>query len=600
MTNLHFLIALLISDFLTIILAFALRKERKKQIAKCFYIILILMFIWTMSLTFQILLQNSSIPPVFFEGLASFGAEFTSLAFLALGIIFAKSKIKLNKKHLLLLIIPVISIILMLTNNYHHLYYVKYSTNLNSTIYGPYMTIHSIYSYLLFGITIILLLRYSIKNAGFFSKQALLIITGTLIPIVANVIGYLGIIPMTVYITPICFSFTILFFALAIFKFKFLSVTPIAMQRIVDRISDSFLVLNEDNVITDFNDTFIKTFNLSSNSVRNQNFIKFIQSNQIEKIDIPSIKETLKKCKTTTDTYIFARDFKIKDKYFNIEINGIYSKNSFLGTIILLKDVTQHVLDMQTIEDNQSIIMEQERLASLGQMIGGIAHNLKTPIMSISGALEGLTDLITEYNNSIEDSEVTPEDHHEIASDMTNWINKIKTHLSYMSDVISAIKGQAVSSNGTQIADFTVDELIKQVQILMKHELSNSLTNLNISINIDPNFVLRGNINSLIQVINNMISNSIQAYGGKQQENIYLNIYKKDNNIIISIKDYAGGLPEEVKDKLFKEMITTKGKNGTGLGLFMSHSNIKAHFNGNITFESEAGKGTVFNIILPV
>ena len=56
----------------------------------------------------------------------------------------------------------------------------------------------------------------------------------------------------------------------------------------------------------------------------------------------------------------------------------------------------------------------------------------------------------------------------------------------------------------------------------------------------------------------------------------------------------------EIQDKLFKEMITTKGKNGTGLGLFMSYSNIKAKFNGNITFTSELGKGSIFSIILPL
>ena len=62
----------------------------------------------------------------------------------------------------------------------------------------------------------------------------------------------------------------------------------------------------------------------------------------------------------------------------------------------------------------------------------------------------------------------------------------------------------------------------------------------------------------------------------------------------------ALGLPNSVKEKLFKEMITTKGKNGTGLGLFMSYSNIRAHFNGNIRFESEEGKGSTFYIELPI
>ena len=97
-----------------------------------------------------------------------------------------------------------------------------------------------------------------------------------------------------------------------------------------------------------------------------------------------------------------------------------------------------------------------------------------------------------------------------------------------------------------------------------------------------------------------MISNSIQAYGGEPNKNIDLIVSKENNNLIISIQDYAGGIPQEVQNKLFKEMITTKGKNGTGLGLFMSYSTIRAHFNGNISFETEEGKGTKFNISIPI
>ena len=97
-----------------------------------------------------------------------------------------------------------------------------------------------------------------------------------------------------------------------------------------------------------------------------------------------------------------------------------------------------------------------------------------------------------------------------------------------------------------------------------------------------------------------MISNSIQAYNGQTNKDIDLTIDIIDNKLNIIVQDYASGMSKEVKDKLFKEMITTKGKNGTGLGLFMSYSTIKGHFNGNITFESEPGKGTKFNIIIPL
>ena len=97
-----------------------------------------------------------------------------------------------------------------------------------------------------------------------------------------------------------------------------------------------------------------------------------------------------------------------------------------------------------------------------------------------------------------------------------------------------------------------------------------------------------------------MISNSIQAYNGEANKDIDLVITRQNDDIIISIKDYGAGIPKNIQNKLFKEMITTKGKHGTGLGLFMSYSNIRAHFNGNITFESKLHKGTTFNIILPI
>ena len=148
--------------------------------------------------------------------------------------------------------------------------------------------------------------------------------------------------------------------------------------------------------------------------------------------------------------------------------------------------------------------------------------------------------------------------------------------------------------------DSAINELIKRVNILMKHELKNAYIYMNVVMKTDENQVIKGNVNSLVQVVNNMISNAIQAYEGKHDQNIEMIVNKKENNIVISITDFAGGLPKEVQDRLFKEMVTTKGKNGTGLGLYMSYSNIKAHFGGDITYVTETGKGTTFNIIIPL
>ena len=256
--------------------------------------------------------------------------------------------------------------------------------------------------------------------------------------------------------------------------------------------------------------------------------------------------------------------------------------------------------NIKKIEDNQEMLIEQERLASLGQMIGGIAHNLKTPIFSVSGGLEGLSDLINEFDESIGNPNVTNDDMHDIAKDMREWIAKLKGHMSYMSDVITAVKGQTVTLSENVSMEFSITELFKRVDILMKHEIKNALADLEITNNIGNDDILYGNINSLVQIINNIISNAIEAYGNNYTDKkIELKANIVDKKVVISIKDYGPGIPEIAQAKMFKEMITTKGKNGTGLGLYMSYSTIRAHFNGDITVESEDGKGTTFNIILP-
>jgi signal transduction histidine kinase len=85
-------------------------------------------------------------------------------------------------------------------------------------------------------------------------------------------------------------------------------------------------------------------------------------------------------------------------------------------------------------EENLS---QRERLASLGHLIGGISHNLNTPIMSISGICLGLEDLIKELRDSIGDPSVTPKDHEDIAKDMSDWLEKLNYHTSYISNTIT-------------------------------------------------------------------------------------------------------------------------------------------------------------------
>ena len=251
---------------------------------------------------------------------------------------------------------------------------------------------------------------------------------------------------------------------------------------------------------------------------------------------------------------------------------------------------------VRTIEENQERLIERERLSSLGQLIGGIAHNLKTPIMSISGALEGLSDLVSEYDESIGDSSVTNEDHHEISGEMANWISKIKPYLSYMTEVIDAVKGQAVSMNTDNTGEFLAREFALRTELLMKDELKRRKCKLNLDINVLEDTKINGELNAIVQVLDNLIINSMDAYGDKGGD-INLKVYEDSTKVFIELEDFAGGISNNIKDKIFKEMVTNKGKNGTGLGLYICYSTIKGKFNGDMRFDT-TDDGTKFYIEL--
>ncbi|NLK87596.1 MAG: HAMP domain-containing histidine kinase [Clostridiaceae bacterium] len=278
----------------------------------------------------------------------------------------------------------------------------------------------------------------------------------------------------------------------------------------------------------------------------------------------------------------------------------VITSNDEIGDLVIAFNKIQNLekRSIEAIKEQQAILIEQERLASLGQLIGGIAHNLKTPIMSISGGIEALKDLAYEYRDSVGDRSVTDQDHREIAKEMLTWLEKMKPYCAYMSDVISAVKGQAVQMISTNSVKFTVDEVIKRVELLLKHELKRYHCILKINSHVDASTEIKGEVNNLVQVFDNIIINAMQAYDG-ENGTIDLEIVRSGDNVEFTFKDYGKGIPKNVADRLFKEMITTKGKNGTGLGLYMSYATIRGRFGGNMSFITKEGCGTTFFISIP-
>lgn len=202
---------------------------------------------------------------------------------------------------------------------------------------------------------------------------------------------------------------------------------------------------------------------------------------------------------------------------------------------------------------------------------------MKSPIFALSGQLQGVNNLIKEYEESVGDTSVTVEDHYEIANDMTNWLNKMKEQVENISDSITAVRSQVVTLNNEDDKNsFTVGELVKYVDVLMKNTLKEYLIVLQFTIRVQKSFEIQGNLNSLVQAIDNLIMNSIESYHGKTNQMIEIVIEKKADNLEISVIDTGCGIPKRIQNKIFKEIITKEYSEKVGLGLFMAYSNIKA------------------------
>jgi len=165
-----------------------------------------------------------------------------------------------------------------------------------------------------------------------------------------------------------------------------------------------------------------------------------------------------------------------------------------------------------------------------------------------------------------------------------------------MTEIIDAVKNQAVSMNSTFNGEFLAREFILRTELLMKEELNRRGSKLNLDININEETKIFGELNAIVQVLDNLIINSMDAYGDKGGE-INLEVYEDSTKVFIELEDFAGGISSNIKDKIFKEMVTSKGKNGTGLGLYICYSTIKGKFNGNMRFDT-TNNGTKFFIEL--
>ena len=526
---------------------------------------------------------------------------------LCIALIFVKGWQQMPKKTIWLFVIPVITILVVWTNPLHHLHYRVFSTIKSEIVFGPYIVIAGIYSWLCQLVSLILMINFALHNKSrLYMLQCLMFSLGCLSPLTVSVLATVtNSFPITA--TPLSFMVPIILNGIAIYQLHILDIRPIAMQRVLDWISDCYLVLSDKGVVISYNKPFEKILASGYGIVKSRYLSDSVKKEDVyKKTAIYNLLTAVTSSREACSTISYEQAVTIdtgegtRKNYYVVDVTPLYIKEILSGFVVIFKDVTQLKLSMQQLQDSQARMMEQERLASLGQMIGGLAHNLKTPIMSISGCISAVENLVEECRDSLEDPDVTADDYREIFKEMEQWFEKVRESSSYMSDIITAIKGQAANVNTNVDATFTTEEFIKRSMLLMRHELMSSGSRVITETEENCTYTIRGDVNNLVQVLNNLLSNAIYSQKQVGGGDIVIGVKKEEDNLKIYVKDTGTGISAGVKERLFRAMVTNKGAHGTGLGLYISDAVVKGKFGGNMWVEDNPEGGAIVGVSIPL
>jgi len=274
---------------------------------------------------------------------------------------------------------------------------------------------------------------------------------------------------------------------------------------------------------------------------------------------------------------------------------------------LLIKQKEKVELTLKKLKDTQKQLIQTEKMASLGELTAGIAHEIQNPLNFVNNFSEVNTELISELNEEIEKGDI--EEAKAIASDIAGNEKKI-THHGKRADAIvkGMLQHSRVSSNVKEVININMlaDEYLR----LSYHGLraKDKSFNADFKTNFDETLPKVNVIPQDIgRVLLNLINNAFHAVAERSRNGdsaykplVLIETKREKEYAIITVKDNGNGIPEKIRDKIFQPFFTTKPTGeGTGLGLSLSYDIITKGHGGELKLETNDGEGSEFIIHLP-
>ena len=279
--------------------------------------------------------------------------------------------------------------------------------------------------------------------------------------------------------------------------------------------------------------------------------------------------------------------------YEKATITPVFNEhNEILEFVAIKLDITKETKSQEQLIKKEKLLLQQTKMAAMGEMLQNIAHQWRQPLSIISTASTGL--LVKKELNI----KTTPEED-------IKTLNAINDSTQYLSETIHAFSDFFNPSKAKTL--FKIKDVYQKTLNIVLSKFKNA--NIELVENIED-IAITNLDNELIQVLMNLLNNARDILITKEdiQRFIFINISQNDQNIVITIKDNGGGVPKEIIEKIFEPYFTTKHKSqGIGIGLYMCQEIISKHMNGkltvsnkNFTYKDVQYKGAEFKIEFPL
>jgi two-component system NtrC family sensor kinase len=242
------------------------------------------------------------------------------------------------------------------------------------------------------------------------------------------------------------------------------------------------------------------------------------------------------------------------------------------------------------LRETQAHLVQREKMASLGQLVAGIAHEVNNPLAFVINNLflaqEGLERLAKWQGNNPAQASAQLENLRKQVHNSCEGADRVK-------DLVSKLRTFSRLDEG-KYKTVNIHESIESVLLFLRHKFEDRIE---VERNYGAPDMLACFSGELNQVLMNVIANAIDSIEGRGK--VTLTTMQQDGHFVIVVRDTGKGIPEEIRGKVFEPFFTTKPVgHGTGLGLAISYGIVKAH-QGSIEFSSEPGKGTEFMLRIP-